>query len=157
MSLSRIVGMLLVCVIAVGCSKKRPASERAREELQALNTAYCSSNHSTAKEALFSYLKLLKTQKEQGVAGHDFLFGTFMTHGRLYLLYLQEGDTNAANAHHQEGIDLWFKWRASNGLPRIDATNYVWVVQQYDKGLDVKWRNIPKTSSPAVSETEASQ
>lgn len=129
------------CCLAVSCEKE-PASVRASRELHQMEAAYSTGSVQTAEKALLAYLDLLASQEKRGVKGHDYLIGTAMTHGRLFLLYKSLGDTNASLTHYAYSVAKWTEWKRRENRPAIEFSPEVLsgIVEQYDKGMNVQWK-----------------
>jgi len=130
-----------LCYFAVFC-KREAASTRALRELQGIEAAYSTGSVQTAETALLAYLDLLASQEKRGVKGHDYLFGTAMTHGRLFLLYKSLGETNSMSAHYVQSVENWTQWKKREGRPAVEFTPAVLagLVDRYDKGMHVQWK-----------------
>lgn len=127
--------------LAVSC-RREPASTRALRELQDMEAAYSTGSVQTAENVLLAYLDLLTVLEKRGAKGHDYLFGTAMTHGRLFLLYKSIGETNAMSAHYAQSVEKLTEWKEREGRPAVEFTPAVLaeLVEQFDRGMQVQWK-----------------
>jgi hypothetical protein len=137
-----------------GCSNKVTGgsglNEFGQHYLEAQHD-YCSTNIFIAEQGLLSFRDWLSDTNHEVVGGRDFL--SYQVYGRLFLISVYVGNSNAADIYYETSAATWNKYiseipPAPHGHePILSKEQLRESLARHDKSLDIGWmKNAAQTN-----------